>query len=357
MDQNEEPSPVPIIGTDLQAYSDDGSAVSFTLDASGSSSWNGNSITYLWEFPSGITITSGTTTTASVTIDVDPGVYVIVCTVTDSVTGKNKRAERWIFVNDASNDAFSDAYPVDNLQIRHDWNGLNVTFTAHGDVDASYLYTGAHVLITWEYEFSQDGATWTQPSEEALYRKVCKSYVRSFDVNNDSDGIKRYDFTCVDMITMCDSLPLAPQALIRTASPSDWTQVIPDLMNVAFLARQTISLNSGATLTMCDFDYDDFDTVTKENFKIQEKSIGEAFRRSARYIPGALVMQSFDGKLLMRRSYSYEPLATRATYPTRFTWNDTDILNEIGYNLNEIMRAGFTEGGAFVDGTTTSGGR
>lgn len=354
-DQNENPRPVCNFGIDRQhTIADGGTQTGIVFDATDSYSWNGNSLTYLWTLPAGVTITTGTTTTSSITVSATHGVHNIECRVTDSVTGSSKRGHRWLFVNDVSNTpAFSDTYPIDGLSIRHDYNGLEVSFTAYGDVDDSYLYTGAHVLITWTYEFSQDGETWTQPSEEALYRKTCKSFVRDFAVSEDADGITRYDFRCVDAVTMADDLPIANQVMIRNNSPTNWTQVHTRLMNSAGLAYQITEFHCSSVFLVADFDAGDLDTVTRDNYKVNQGSVGEGLRRAARYTPGALFLPALDGRYLMRRSYSYETLATRAGYSTRFTWNDTDIVEGIGYNLNEIMRAGDTEGGAFVDASPT----
>lgn len=355
-DQNENPRPVCNFGIDRQhSIADGGTQTGIVFDASDSFSWNGNSLTYLWTLPAGVTITTGTTTTSSITVSATHGVHNIECRVTDSVTGSSKRGHRWLFVNDVSNTpAFSDLYPVDGLNIRHDTNGLNVTFTAQGDISDTYLYTGAHVLITWDYEFSTNGQTWVQPSEQALYRKTCKSYVQSFNVSQDADGIKRYDFTCVDAVTMAGALPIAPQAMIRNDTPTNWTEVHSRLMSAAGLAYQITEFHCSSVFLIGDFDPSDFDDVTKENFKVNQGSVGDALKRAARYVPGGAFMPALDGRYLMRRSLNYEPLAWRVALPVRFTWQDTDILDSISYNLNEVMRAGFTEGGAFVDGTTTT---
>lgn len=352
-DQNENPRPVCNIGIDRQhSIADGGTQTGIVFDASDSFSWNGNSLTYLWTLPSGVTITTGTTTTSSITVSATHGLHNIECRVTDSVTGSNKRGHRWLCVNDKSNTpSFSDLYGVYDLSIDNSLQGTEIAFAVAGDVDEDYLYTGAHVLVTWTYEFSDDGETWVQPTETVLHRRTAKAYIREINVNIDADGIKTYRIRAVDALTFADELPIPPQVMVRNDSPSNWTEVHSRLMNVAGLIYQIAEFHCSSLFLVNDFDKDDFDGVTRSSFEVTDSTIGSAIRKSMRYVPGSTVANALDGRLLMRRSICYEPAADVSALPTRWTWQDTDIIEEVGYQLNEIMRSGTTEGGCFVDNT------
>lgn len=352
-DQNENPRPVVNIGIDRQhSIADGGTQTGIVFDASDSFSWNGNSLTYLWTLPGSVTITTGTTTSSSITVSATHGIHNIECRVTDSVTGSSKRGHRWLFVNDSSNTpSFSDLYGVYGLSIENGVQGTSISFTVEGDVDESYLYTGADVLVTWSYEFSDDGETWVQPTETVLHRRTAKAFMRDFDMVHDAHGIKTYRITAVDILRLADELPIATQVMIRNNSPTDWTQVHSRLMNMAGLIYQIAEFHCSAMLLTNDFDKDDFDTVTRSSFEITDASIGAAMRRSMRYLPGSSLVNAMDGRLLMRRSICYEPDADVNALPTRWTWQDTDVIEQIGYQINEIMQAGITEGGCFVDAT------
>lgn len=352
-DQNTNPRPVCNFGIDQQfSIADGGTQTGIVFDASDSFSWNGNSLTYLWTLPAGVTITTGTTTTASITVSATHGLHNIECRVTDSVTGSSKRGHRWLCVNDSSNTpSFSDLYGVYDLSISNSLQGTELTFSVAGDVAESYLYTGAHVIATWTYEFSQDGETWVQPTETVLHRRTAKAFIRDIGMNIDADGIKTYNVRAVDVLTFADELPIPPQVMVRNDSPSNWTEVHTRLMNVAGLIYQIAEFHCSSVFLVNDFDKDDFDGVTRSSFEVTDSSIGGAMRRTMRYVPGSTFTSALDGRLLMRRSICYEPNADVNALPTRWTWQDTDAAEQIGYRLNEIMRAGTTEGGCFVDNT------
>ena len=350
--QTSTPRPQANIGTDQQATVATGATAEFTLDASGSYSWNGNSLNYQWNLPTGVTLVSGTLADATITVDAVEGNHAVWCQVTDSVTTQFNRGWRRLYVNSPSVPAFGDNYAITGLSINHRRDGMQVSFDITSDgqtVKNDDIFLGQQVCITWNYEFSQDGETWVQPSEASLYRKTVRSWVKSWTTTQDADNVQVTNVQAVDIVSYVDDLILASQVMIRDDTPSRWVEVPTAFMNLAGYMQYVIDWHCSAIFKLCDFDYGDLNTVTFPDFKISAGSVGDAIRQVQRYVPGSSIAQSPEGTLKMRRGLSYELTAYRDALPIRMDVEDQDVIEQISYNQRQYKLNFATESGCFVD--------
>lgn len=359
--QTSNPRPQVNIGSDKQFYTDDSTAVSVTLDASNSYGYlSGSSLTYQWVLPATATLTSGTLTDSSITIDLLPGNSRIRCRVTDSaVSGTNSsQGNRWYYVNaPTDNPAFSDQYAVEigNFTVtRQGWTAQFTVSASEGWIPTSRLYTGAPVLFAYDIEYSADGSTWVTTDDESLSRRYFKGYLRSFDsVRYDRVGhIKRVTFTVESLYLYADALPIASQVIQYDATPDNWQQSpYTDINNLFYLITRyhndTFNEDNDVEL------YADNANYITPLHAVNQGSMSSALSEVVDNRLGCNLGNRVDGAFTMKPHRSYENDVWRSAQDIRMTLTTRDlIMDSFSYQYNEIMKYGMTNGAFFLAGTT-----
>jgi hypothetical protein len=358
------PKPVVNMGTHQHKVVGGSGTTAFALSGAGSYSWNGNSIAYLWELPTGVTLLSGTLTSASITVEAVPGAHQIALRVNDVVTGKLKRGYRYLYATDGIDGdypAFSDAYaPLAIESDEHTPTGrkMSIRFKVNRSDTGFWnsLYTGAQVYIKYQHEYSDDD--WhSQDKPSAGLIEEYTGFIRSYEVEISKYGIKSFVVHLESALQFFGALPIAAQLIKESASPASWQEVPVGFNNLAFYVYYVFEYHAPSILQLSDFDYGDFNNLRMFGLNIPAGSIAGAAQFVVNSRPGANIGVTSSGKIVMRRHPWVESTGYRNAVPVVWTLTAADVRERLGFPLNPIMRNGLTYGSGLVwgSGNTTMG--
>lgn len=227
-DQGSNPPPVANAGGLWAGFLDSGQTyATVTFDASGSyviDPDSGGSLTYLWDVDDG-TITVGSTTSSSITVQFPAGFRHVKLTVTDS--GNSKSTVRYVPVFVHSRVNSSSDYPK---SVRLD----NRTYTAEGwtcqfqlpvgsEAALSNVPDGALVVI-WEDE--QYGSTNASYGSNVSNRSHIKfvGYLDNEQISIDADT-NEVIFTAISSLGVLAKTPCLPQLTVQSSAPTTWQEL------------------------------------------------------------------------------------------------------------------------------------
>jgi hypothetical protein len=352
--QTQYPKPQPNFGAWRQADADSNGDASFEIDASGSLSFLGGTLSYLHEPPANMTITSGVDTDAAVTIEAtEPGQYVYGIRVQDDAipsgsSQRQKRGFRYYFVNGTGYPALNQQYTVLILTDEEFADGRTILFRAYGSGAYGELYTNAPLLLTYDLEFSEDGETWEQ-LDDGLSRRSFVGYITDFStIHTDSRGVQYVDFTAQSPLLLYNRLPIVEQFLEEAATVENWQQTVAALMHAVFAAYYGIEFHAPHALYMHDLRYSTgADGFFSNPFPIKAGSIADAVKALGERMGFGLFTCTSDGLLGMMRNPNVEDTTYRDAVASVWTWNEDDVAddgNGIEYVLNESLAVKETTG-------------
>lgn len=337
----------------------------FQLSGGGSFSWDGNSLTYTWELPTGVSLVSGTLTDASIMAEAGPGHYVVALRVEDSVTEEPHRGYRYLFATDgATGDApaFSDRYPLAGIEgDRQTAQGrrMSLVFEIEPDESAAFftdVYAGAQVHVQEQASFTDDD--WhTQETPDAGLVTEYVGYIRSVDVSTTHENIHRVVLHLESPLMYFASLPIAAQHVIEEDPPSNWQRIPTRFAHMAFMVFYMIEYHFPALLQIADMDFGDFHLLKRDAMSVRDGTALDAVTQIMNLRTLANVGCLSSGKILLRRHPWIESNTYRNALDVVWTWKAGDLHPELGYSQDAIMRFGVTEGAAFIygsGGTTTT---
>lgn len=359
--QTARPRPQSNLGSDKQyRVSAGGSQTGIVLDGTDSFSYLSGSLTYQWVLPAGVSITSGTVSDSSITVTMDEGIHRIRLRVTDSAitTNPSSQGNRYYYINSLNEPAFSDSYSVDSINnfvvTREGWT-CQFTCSAGADgIPTDRLFTGASVLFSYNIEYSQDGLTWTQTTEEALNKRLYKGYIYTFDDirYNKRGRIEKVTFTVKSLFFHMDRLPIASQVILYSSSPQNWQESPYTDINRLF---QTITRyhNDVVNEDSDVFLYADNSNYITPIHSVNYGSMSSALRAVVQKRLGCNLGNLTSGGFYMFPHRSFEDNTFRSGQASRFTFTTADIFGDsFSYTLNEVMKYGQTNGSFFVSGTS-----
>lgn len=327
-DEGTNPVPVCNIGTWRHARAVGGVA-QFAFSASGSFAWNAKTITgYSWAMPSGGTLISGSLTGADCTIELPPGFHLIHCTVTDS-GGKTRTATRpiWVTEADTSSDApLSYQRAIKHSSDRQTLQGRSMALEVWGGADIlrSTIYDGGAVLVV-------DSATHGGESLDAgVYVDQYVGFISGLTSRGDVNKTIA-TFETKGLGGTLNDVPNAPQAIIESASPADWTEVAQGLGTASFVAWYVLEYHCPNALTLFDFNPLSGTPPRKRTWAVNANTIGGQLEEIARMASGSNIGSASDGSLFFYRNPSMEEDTYRDAMETRMT---IDV--EAGYVEGEI---------------------
>lgn len=359
--QTGRPRPQVNFGGDRQyTVSAGGTKTGIVLDASSSFSWLGNSISYEWVLPTGVTITSGVDTDASITVSMDEGVHRIRCRVTDSgiATLPSSQGNRYYYINSDNEPAFSDEYTVENINsfvlTRDGWQAQFTVSASAGGIPTSRLYTGAPVLFSYDIEYSQDGRTWVTTDDEELNRRYYKGYIRRFDsVSYNTEGrIDRVTFTVQSLMIYMDALPIASQVILYDATPTNWQE--SPYTDINRLMHTIIRYHSDVVTEDNDLSiYADNANYISPIHAVNQGSLSAAMREVVAKRLGCNIGNLSHGQMYTAPHRSYEDSTFRAAQTSQFTFTTQDVFNgQVSFAIDQVMKYQQSNGSFFVADTT-----
>lgn len=357
-DQNEDPAPFSAIAEGNQHYRVNvGEKATFDLTADWIS-WTGNSVTLTWVLPAGMTITAGTVNSASITVEADPGAYVVRLFVEDDVTGYEDVARRQIWVTDGSTSlAFSDQYAVSIESDRQDTIGRVMTFRVEVDAGtdmSAWFYPGAQCLFTYRHEFSDDAwQTVATPTAGTLVENFY-GYLREFEqVRYDLDGVDTYVIRVEGAMPYFKSLQMPTQTLLANATPTAWEHVVPALANLEYFLFYLLRWHTRGVENLNNFSAVDLVDFESPALSARNTNIADSMAQVAKLSLSGRIGSRSRGDILARRHPSLESSAYRATVANQWTWTDADIVGGFEYSRNLVYRVAELEGAFIVSSTAT----
>lgn len=364
--ETDTPKPIVNMGSSQHRRVDatTGTAI-FELDSTGSFSWDGNSLIRTWELPTGVSLVSGTLADTAITVEAEPGYYVVALRIEDSVTEEPQRSYRYLFATDGlygDAPAFSDRYALVGIE--------GDTQTAQGrrmslvfEIDASEsalfftdVYTGAQVHVQEQAAFTDDD--WrTQETPDAGLVTEYVGYIRSVDVSTTYESIHRVVLHLESPLMYFASLPIAAQHVIEEDPPSNWQRIPTRFAHMAFMVFYMIEYHFPSLFQITDVDFGDFDTLKRDAMSVRDGTALDAVTQIMNLRTLSNIGCLSNGKILLRRHPWIESTAYRNALDVVWTWQAGDLNPEFGYAQDAIMRFGVTEGAAFIygsAGTTTT---
>lgn len=359
--RTEYPQPVVNIGAWRRGVVDpDTGVATLTHSAAASTVWRGSDFTVLWSLPTGAALVSGyNLTDETIEVEYDAGVYIIGCTVTEvggSTPARTRTGYRyvWAIDGDTQKDTSDRVAILPSDDVSDYDNGRNLTLTFEGTNLSDILYTGAPVLMTTRYAYSND--RWeTRENLDGVTVSSYVGYVSKFTTVFDDGDIQRVVATVVNPLQSCAKLGVADYALRIKPVGNRWFKSIVAggrMGHVGYFVYWIIQHHAPFFLTLHDYDWGDFDDFRAKAFVINSASIGDAIRNAAGYCLGGTAACTSDGTLKLKREPAYESDAYIAALDNRWTIDVEHIDGQIEYQRDELPDVYQAEGAFAVSANT-----
>lgn len=324
VDEGSNPPPVCNMGAPRALRLANGATTaSVTLSAAASFAWGTKTITaYQWVVPPAFNLTAGSLTSASITGTLPAGFYLFRCTVTDS-GGKTQFGIRPVWVNPYGYESPFGAAQFSGSG-RQDLASREESFTIYDSdvIDQDALYDGAAVLLSVYGDYTSgalsDGVL-TSPYFGFIESVSRKGSYKATPLTIATRGV---------MGTLA-KVGAVPQALVASASPSNWTEVDFAFAEPSFVAWYILAWHCPNALRLCDFHrLPDTSPPRKRNYAVNADTIAGQLEEVAKLVLGNIGSAS-DGSLHFLRNPNMEPAAFRNSLPTRIVHQPDDIQKEI----------------------------
>lgn len=359
--RTEYPQPVVNIGTWQRGVVDpDTGVATLTHSAANTTVWRGSGFTVEWILPTGAALASGyNLTDETIEVEYEPGAYIIGCTVTEvggSTPARTRTGYRyvWAIDGDTQKDT-SDIVAITPSDDVSDYdNGRNLTLTFEGASLSDILYTGAPVLMTTRYAYSND--RWlTRENLDGVTVGSYVGYVSRFATVSDDGEIQRVIVTVVNPLQSCAKLGVADYALRIKPTGNRWFKSIVAggrMGHVGYFIYWIIQHHAPFLFTMHDYDWGDFDDFRAKAFVVNSASIGDAIQNAAAYCLGGTAACTSDGALKLKRDPAYESDAYNAALDMRWTIDIDHIDGQVEYERDELPEVYQAQGAFAVSANT-----
>lgn len=354
--KNDYPDPIPNLGAWQRGAVNAGTGLAtLTHSASTSKIWRGSSFTVLWALPAGAALVGGyALTDATIQVTYPPGVYIIACAVTEvggSTPARNRTGYRYVWAVDGSTrkDTSGDL-SIEVVSSSHLYNeGRNMTFRFRGASLENTIYTGAPVLMTYGYEYSNDGWETVVTVPETVQSFI--GYITAYTTLISDGDIQTVDVTVSNPLSAMKELGIAKQMLVVKATQNEWVYVDATIANVAYFIYYLIRFHASWAMKVHDFDADVGLTFFKRAFSTDAGSLTSSVQRAASFILGGTMGCTSDGKFLLKREPQIESDAYNATLDEAWTIDGDHVDGEVDFARAEMSRVFDVRGGFFVTGT------
>lgn len=311
------PSPVCNIGNWQQVWANTQTGLGrVTFSNTNSFAWLSKTIVgYSWTLPAGSTIISGSLTSADITIDLPQGFHIVRCTITDSGSAVQS-SFRPVWVNGDSFEPLSDAYGFEISSDTQDRTGRSISLSINGDFsdeDNEVFLPGGAFHMTEEAFFTGQ----TMDSGVLVDNFVGFSNTTS-RTNDLVGGNKATTFDVASPFAWMQIIPMVSQAIVETASPSNWTDIAQGLGTPNFMVWYILKHHT-SYLDMFDyFPLTESSPPRKLNWGLNGSTVVEYLNQTASVFGGNIGCAS-DGSLYLKRDPNVETVAFRNTVENRMT--------------------------------------
>lgn len=357
------PQAVINMGDHLHFRVNPGGTATWQMSGSLAYSWIGGSLDYLWFPPTGISLVSPSVDTdQTVNFEGTVGAYRMRLRMRDNGINPDN-SYRYVFITDGVNvKAFNELFDITAV----DWEpttrvGGAFTMTvkaARGTDVLSYLYKGAPVLLTWTPQYSSTGWQTVTAAPDAIIDNFY-GYVRAYELISTSPfGEDTYRVRVESPLVFFGDLPVASQTLLAAGtanggSANSWATVRNSLAHVGYFTYYLLNFHGGALLSLSDYFPTDLGSFYRPALSSPAGDMLNAAIKATALVTGANVGCTSNGAVWLKRHASYESDAWRNANGTAWTLNADDIVGDLEYTRDPIMKASETEGAASISGTLT----
>lgn len=321
-----QPNPVCNIGGWRWALVDtDTDEAQFIFSAADSFSWFGGGLTFLWTLPAGVTLVSGTLTSATITVSVPVGFHKLICVVTDT-NGKTARGMRpiWVKTRDQTEKAFSGTRAIVSASDKQSVSGRQISFTIDGALTNTLLHRGAAVVMGESPTFNGVAL------DPGIYTDTYVGFV----TGTNKTGHWKRKTSAIDTVSpflFASNAPMVPQALIETASTARWIDVPTGFGNPSFAAWYVLAYHCPNFLLLFDFHkLTDSSPPRKHQIAINADSVAGQLTEVSAFVGGTIGSAS-DGSLFFSRDPNLEDNSFRNALDARCDIIAQDVLDQIEY--------------------------
>lgn len=327
-----------------------------THSAAASTVWRGSGFTVLWSLPSGAALAGGyALTDEEIEVEYDPGIYIIACTITEvggSTPARTRTAYRyvWAIDNETVFDT-SEQYAIEPLSSSHLYNeGRVMTFRMTGADLEDVLYTGAPVLMTYQYKYSDDGWETTVTVPEALHTFV--GYISNYTTVRSDGEIDYVEITVENPLSTLRRLGIAKQLLAVKAAQNRWFKTAAALGHIGYFTYYLIDHHASWVLSLHDFDYTALEAFFRRSFTADGGDSLSALQRAASFCLGGTIGCTTGGKITLKREPQIEGDTYNSTLDEYWTIDGDLVEGEVVFGRSPMMGVYDARGGFTVTGTT-----
>lgn len=324
-DQNVSPPPVANMGPHQAAKIAVGGSASFTLPKDGSDPFysiaGANVTTYLWEVPTGVTITSGTSASPSIGVSATYGQHLVKLTVTDE-NGKQTESFRYLFVDDGTNyTALTVDASLVGATASRTRQGQEMSLTFEGG--GFDLLPGTMILVVESASYDNGALT------DGVLVDSFVGYISELTPSHDGNTPQLTMQVQGPFLYAENVVQIAQYIKSVTSTPARWEEVANSLSGPQFALFSAIYWHSPNLIKLHDFDADNNDYATPliSVHDYDGSSLADAMRQAAKYIAGN-VGTAADGTIVLRSNPMYRDNTTRGNFATLFTIDPQDIRRE-----------------------------
>jgi hypothetical protein len=323
-DQNSNQPPVANCGGLWAGFADPGqvyatvtfdASVSFTVDPD-----SAGTKTYLWAVGDG-SITVGSTTTASITVQFPVGFRHITLTVTDSSNSKSTVRRVPVWVHNTTTYAPLSIVLTSPLSSNVE-SGWSAAFELPVGSESSLDNLPDGALITvWEKEF-WNGTEVSYGSNTANRSHIKASLYLIRDTIHVDPDKNTVTFEAVSPLSILEKTPALPQLLVNKASPAKWSEYRGLTLNkvVDYLIRWHSS-----ALTYFDFQWVSGTDLSYNRISVDGDTLAAQLRDIANSINVSVTCDHL-GAIRLIRDPDYESLAARASRTIAYDLTTADMM-------------------------------
>lgn len=327
--------------------------------------FKGDALDTEWLPPTGMTITVGTASDTTITVEADAGNYMmrLRSTRTGSAPEASDRSNAWrrVFVVDSAdgdNPAFSDLFAITAIDFDdQDDFGRTVTLTIKrtaGDAALTdYLYYGAFVLMQETPGFSDDEwATVDTLTHEDGFIDQFAGYIRSFEsLGVDAYGVETWTIRVQSPVLFANDMRIPSQSIIANDPPTNWQEASSDLMDIGFWLYTVLFYHAPVMANLHDIYLEAMRPFQLPSVMYSKGTVASAMRELASRRAGALIGNTSDGAFYAVRNPVYEDSTFRTAVATVKTWDNSDIEDGVEFPRDPHMKVGRTTGTAAITDT------
>lgn len=352
--QGTTPQPVARLGKWRRADADPTTnKASLTFSTDGSFDWRGTACTRTYEaLPTGATLTAGSLASAAVnsndiTVEFDPGFYLIACTVSNGTT--SQRAVRPVWINTPTGAtaplSFSTACIIESDEQTELGRDMTVRmYGALADTDApKYGYFMLSEIATFDGVVIDSDADFVDS-----YVGIAETVARESNEN----GINTLTLNLKSPNGILQKIGCAPQAVIEAASPANWTEVLTGLATPSFVIWYLIQYHCPNALMLFDYypaDAGVSDPARRTQWTTSATTLGAQVTETAQYLAGAFGSAS-DGSYYFRRDPVIENTTFRTALDEKMTFTESRVMAPLSYTENTRPETGWLQ----LDGWVTN---